>query len=148
MKYRVATVPIQLVYLPYNTRTYKKTKTFKNVDLGYNLATTKVYPVTSYLNAEAPIYKAGETFKTTNYIAATPVAISYQKVSAPVLQSVSIDKQVTTTRIQPKLATKYAQVPATKIVPIEQARTISLVPPQTPTLIPATSLIKINQLLT
>ena len=96
MKYRVATVPIQLVYLPYNTRTYKK-----NVDLGYNLATTKVYPVTSYINAEAPIYKAGETFKTTNYIAATPVAISYQKVSAPVLQSVSIDKQVTTTRIQP-----------------------------------------------
>ena len=78
----------------------------------------------------------------------TPVPISYQNVSAPFLQSVTIDRQVTTTRIQPKLATKYAQVPATKIVPIEKARTISLVPPQTPTLIPATSLIKINQLLT
>jgi len=225
MKYRLPNAKIQSVYQPYTTKTYEITKTVKNVDLGYNLAATKVYPVTSYINAETPIYKAGETFTTTNYISTTPtyivtkghttanyetiptasipanypltnynlitpditakdytkttyqtkimpvttinyrtykpkpvvtsyqgittpVPISYQNVSAPFLQSVTIDRQVTTTRIQPKLATKYAQVPATKIVPIEQARTISLVPPQTPTLIPATSLIKINQLLT
>ena len=57
----------------------------------------------------------------------------------------TIDKQVATPGMQPKLATKYVQVPATTIVPIEQSRTISLVPLQTPNLIPTTSLIKIPQ---
>ena len=143
MDYRVVTVPIQSAYQPYTTKTYRISKTVKNVDLGYNFATTKAYPVTSYINAGT-----GETFTTTNYIASTPVPISYQKVSAPILRSVTIDKQVATPGMQPKLATKYVQVPATTIVPIEQARTVSLISPQTPTLIPATSLIKINQLLT
>ena len=145
MDYRVVTVPIQSAYQPYTTKTYRISKTVKNVDLGYNFATTKAYPVTSYINDGTPIYKTGETFTTTNYIASTPVPISYQKVSAPILRSVTIDKQVATPGIQPKLATKYVQVPATTIVPIEQSRTISLVPLQTPNLIPTTSLIKIPQ---
>ena len=79
MKYRLSNAKIQSVYQPYTTKTYEITKTVKNVDLGYNLAATKVYPVTSYINAETPIYKAGETFKTTNYIAATPVAYLLSK---------------------------------------------------------------------
>ena len=43
MKYRLPNAKIQSVYQPYTTKTYEITKTVKNVDLGYNLAATKVY---------------------------------------------------------------------------------------------------------
>ena len=61
MEYRVATVPIQSAYQHYTTKTYRISKSVKNVDLWYNFATTKAYPVTTYINAETPIYKTGES---------------------------------------------------------------------------------------
>ena len=182
MEFGLPITTSQPVSKPYTTINYQTTQEVQNVGLGNTLATTEVYPVTSYSKVSAPInttvinyevvrptyietstpalttqdYTATayqtevtnpapstssyNTIPAVNYYqgVAPPVATSAQQKAVSLPQTVTTYKQVVTTRMEPRLVTKYTQVPVTKMISMEQAKLISLFAPQALMPIPTT----------
>ena len=89
MEFGLPITTSQPVYQPYTTINYQTTQEVQNVGLGNTLATTEVYPVTSYSNFSAPINTTVINYEVVRptYIETSTPALTTQDYTATAYQT-------------------------------------------------------------
>ena len=123
----------QPVYQPYTTINYQTTQEVQNVGLGNTLATTEVYPVTSYSNVSAPINTTVINYEVVRptYIETSTPALTTQDYTATVYQTEVTNPAPSTSSYNTIPAVNYYQGVAPPVATSAQQKAVSL--PQTVT---------------